>query len=126
MKLAVRRRLPALILPLLVGSIAAAGCDIVTADMKSSVTDEWRKTYTLDPGGKVEINNVNGRIRVDLGSRLTALGELVDSWTRDELARSFSEPAQRFGVLRVVARHHVDVGFGTSDLERLLIRRSLD
>jgi putative adhesin len=59
------RRALTLALPILALSSFSAGCDVVTADMKSSATDEWRKTYTLDPGGRVEINNVNGRIRVE-------------------------------------------------------------
>jgi DUF4097 and DUF4098 domain-containing protein YvlB len=56
-----RRVLPVLVLPLLV---AAAGCDIVTAEFRSEETAEWRKTYPLDPKGQVEIENVNGKIDV--------------------------------------------------------------
>ena len=44
--------------------VSTAGCDIVTADLKHAATSEWRKTYQLDPGGRVEISNVNGRIQV--------------------------------------------------------------
>jgi hypothetical protein len=65
MKPAVRRRLPALILPLLLGSIAGAGCDIVTADLRSEETASWHRTYQLDPNGRLEINNVNGKIEVE-------------------------------------------------------------
>ena len=65
MKLSVRRRLPALILPLLLGSIASAGCDIVTADLRSEETASWHKTYPLDANGRLEINNVNGKIEVE-------------------------------------------------------------
>lgn len=61
----VRPRRAAVLLPLLVVLAAAtAGCDIVTADFKSRETAEWRKTYQLQPGGRVEINNVNGKIDV--------------------------------------------------------------
>ena len=53
-------------LPLLFVSIVALqGCDVVTADLKHSETAEWRKTYELSPGGRVEISNVNGRIDVE-------------------------------------------------------------
>src|SRR5919109_882752 len=52
----------ALLAPLLL--VAASGCDVVTADLKHSETAEWRKTYDLAPAGRVEINNVNGRIVV--------------------------------------------------------------
>jgi hypothetical protein len=68
MKLAVRRRLPALILPLLLGSIAGTGCDIVTADLRSEETASWHRTYQLDPNGRLEINNVNGKIEVEPSS----------------------------------------------------------
>ena len=66
MKVSVRRRLlPILILPLVLGSIASAGCDIVTADLRSEETASWHKTYQLDANGRLEINNVNGKIDVE-------------------------------------------------------------
>ena len=52
----------ALILPVL---LAVSACDIAMADLKAKETAEWRKTYELQPGGRVEINNVNGRIQVE-------------------------------------------------------------
>lgn len=57
------RALAALCLPLLLASISA--CDIVTADFKSQESSEWRKSYDLQPGGRVEIINVNGKIDVE-------------------------------------------------------------
>ena len=56
-----RRRLPALLLPLL---LTSAACDIVTADFRSEETAEWRRSYQLGPSGRVEISNVNGKIDV--------------------------------------------------------------
>jgi hypothetical protein len=56
-----RRLLPVLVLPLLLGPLA--GCDIVTA--RSQETAEWHKTYQLAAGGRVEINDVNGKIEVE-------------------------------------------------------------
>ena len=62
-----RRAAPAaIILPILL--LATAGCDIVTAELKHSETAEWRQTYELQPGGSVEINNVNGQIKVEPGA----------------------------------------------------------
>jgi DUF4097 and DUF4098 domain-containing protein YvlB len=53
-------------LPLLLVSLTALqGCDVVTADLKHSETAEWRKTYELAAGGRVEIRNVNGKIVVE-------------------------------------------------------------
>lgn len=65
--LKVRRLTPAL-LALTIASIAAAGCDIVTADLRSEETAQWQKTYTLDANGRVEIGNVNGKITVEPSS----------------------------------------------------------
>jgi hypothetical protein len=57
------------VLPVLVvASAAAAGCDIAMADMRQKETAEWRKTYDLQPGGRFELSNVNGRIDVQPGS----------------------------------------------------------
>jgi hypothetical protein len=60
--LARRYRPAVLLVPILV--VASAGCDIVTADLRSQETAEWRKTYELQPGGRLEISNVNGKIDV--------------------------------------------------------------
>lgn len=63
------RRAAAVLLPVLVVATAASsGCDIVTADFKSKETAEWRRTYELRPGGRVEIINVNGKIEVAASS----------------------------------------------------------
>jgi putative adhesin len=56
------RRAAAVVFPLLL--LAASGCDIVTADFKAKESSEWRKTYQLQAGGRVEVSNVNGRIEV--------------------------------------------------------------
>jgi hypothetical protein len=60
--LARRYRPAVLLIPVLLAT--SAGCDIVTADLRSQETAEWRKTYDLQPGGRVEISNVNGKIDV--------------------------------------------------------------
>jgi len=51
--------------PLLAASVALAGCDIVTADLRSEESSSWHKAYTLEPTGRVEIHNVNGKITVE-------------------------------------------------------------
>ena len=67
MMLSVRRRvLSVLVLPLLAGCLA--GCDIVTADLRSEETATWHKTYQLDANGRLEINNVNGKIIIEPSS----------------------------------------------------------
>ena len=57
-----RARFAAAVLPVLF--VASAGCDIAMADFKQKETAEWRKTYDLQPGGHVEISNINGKIDV--------------------------------------------------------------
>ena len=53
------------ILPLL---FLSSGCDIATASLRHTETVEWRKTYEVQPGGRVEIRNVNGAIEVEAGA----------------------------------------------------------
>src|SRR5687768_12004111 len=61
-----RARSAVFVLPLLVvASAAATGCDIAMADYKQRETAESRKTYELQPGGRLEISNINGRITVE-------------------------------------------------------------
>lgn len=56
-------RIAALMLPVLM--VATSGCDLAMADFKQKETAEWRKTYELQPGGRLEISNVNGKIDVE-------------------------------------------------------------
>jgi putative adhesin len=61
-----RARQMVIALPLLVvASAATTACDIAMADLRQKETAEWRKTYALKPGGRLEISNVNGKIDVD-------------------------------------------------------------
>jgi hypothetical protein len=45
--------------------LVATGCDLAMADLKAKETAEWRKTYQLQPGQQVAIDNVNGPINVE-------------------------------------------------------------
>lgn len=58
----VRRFAPVLVLPLLVATTA---CDLMMADSRVEETSEWHKTYQLDPSGKVQISDINGKIQVE-------------------------------------------------------------
>lgn len=60
-----RARRIVLLLPLLVVATATTACDIAMADLKQKETAEWRKTYDLKAGGRLEISNVNGKIDVE-------------------------------------------------------------
>jgi hypothetical protein len=61
-QIALIRRLPVLLLPVLVATTA---CDIVTAEFRSEETAQWQRTYQLGAGGRVDISNVNGKIDVE-------------------------------------------------------------
>jgi putative adhesin len=84
-----RARVAALALPLLVFSAAGAGCDIALADYKQKETAEWRKTYEVQPGGRVEIINVNGKIDVEpsSGNRVEVVAEKTARGATSEAAR---------------------------------------
>src|SRR5215212_3908217 len=44
--------------------VASAGCDIAMAEHKAKETVEWKKTYQIEPGGRFEIGNINGKIQI--------------------------------------------------------------
>lgn len=61
-----RVRKAVFVLPVLViASGAATGCDIAMSHFAEKETAEWRKTYELRPGGRLEIRNINGKIDVE-------------------------------------------------------------
>jgi len=64
-----RRLAPAVAVALL--AIASTACDIVTADLRSEEVSNWQKSYPLDAAGRVEIGNVNGKIRVEASGGTT-------------------------------------------------------
>jgi hypothetical protein len=84
----------ALLLPLLLGVFASAGCDIVTANLRSEETAQWHRTYQLDPNGRVEISNVNGKIEVE-----PSTGNTVDV-TATKKARGASSDAAKAALER--------------------------
>jgi hypothetical protein len=61
----------AFVLPVLI--VSSSGCDIALGHFKEKATAEWRKSYELQPGGRLEISNVNGKIDVE-----PATGNTVD------------------------------------------------
>lgn len=85
--LTLRLRAAALILPILCATSAA--CDIAIADHKEKETAEWRKTYELQAGGRLEIGNVNGKIdvRPGQGNTVEVVAEKIASGATKEAAR---------------------------------------
>jgi DUF4097 and DUF4098 domain-containing protein YvlB len=88
-----RRRAAALLLPALL--LISAGCDIAMADFTEQETAEWRKTYELSPGGRVEISNVNGKIQVSPGE-----GNAVEVYAK-RIGKASSKDAAKAALDRV-------------------------
>lgn len=80
-------RLAAVILPLCL--VPAWGCDLVTADFAHRETIDWQKSWDVQPGGRLEVSNVNGRIDVEpaTGSRVEVLARKTASAASVEAAR---------------------------------------
>jgi len=111
-----RTRVPAAIaLPLLlVNLVALQGCDVVTADLKHSETAEWRKTYELAAGGRVQISNVNGKIQVEPSTGNTV--EVV----AQKIAKAATPAAAKEALERIEIRE--DVSPSSISLETKLPR----
>ena len=97
-----RVRAAALVLPVLL--VASSGCDLAMADYKQKETAEWRKTYELQPGGHVEISNVNGKIDVQPGNGNTVEVVALKS------ARAASTEAARQALDRIEIQENVSPG----------------
>lgn len=76
--------------------VFAAGCEIQAGEGDFSVSlwqgqarDTWSRSYTLPPGGRIEIINVNGEIRAEAsdGPAVEVTAERTASATSDEAAR---------------------------------------
>jgi len=83
------------VIPLVFLSAATAGCDIAMAHLNEKETAEWRRTYELQPGGRVEISNVNGKIDVQPSAGNTV--EVV----AEKTARAGSQEAAKEALGRI-------------------------
>jgi DUF4097 and DUF4098 domain-containing protein YvlB len=90
--------------PVLAAAIAAAGCDIVTADLRAEESAQWHKSYTLDAKGRLEIHNVNGKIQVEPSSGSTVE---IDATKK---ARGASPEAAKAALERVTIAEDVSDG----------------
>jgi hypothetical protein len=88
-----RLRASLLLLPLVLTT--SAGCDIAMADYREQQTAEWRKSYELQPGGRVEIGNVNGKIEVAPGA-----GNTVEIYAK-KIGKAASVEAAKAAIERI-------------------------
>src|SRR6185436_15924250 len=93
-----------LAVPVLAASVAVAGCDIVTADLRAEETAQWHKTYQMDPKGRVEISNVNGKIQVEPSTGNTVEVEATKK------ARGASTEAAKAALERITIAEDVSGG----------------
>ena len=91
------------VLPLLL--VASAGCDIAMAEHKAKETSEWKKSYELQPGGRFEIGNVNGRIQILPGQGNTI--EVVAT----KIGHGMTSEAAKEALGRIEIAEEVSAGF---------------
>ena len=103
-----RVRAAAVVLPILL--VASSGCDIAMADFKQKATVEWHKTYDLQPGGHVEISNVNGKIDVQ-----PSTGNTVDV-TATKKARGATPEAAKAALERASIEQQRSPGGAMEDI----------
>ena len=86
-----RTRAAILVLPILLATSAA--CDIAMSEQREKETAEWRKTYELQPGGRLEIGNVNGKIDVRRGegNKVEVVAERIAHGPSKEAAKEALE-----------------------------------
>jgi hypothetical protein len=118
-----RTRFATLVLPLLFLSAAGAGCDIAMADYKQKETAEWRKSYDLQPGGRVSISNVNGKIDVELstGNAVEVVAEKTAKAGSSEAAK---EALDRIEIAETVSPGEIRIETKTQRASGGLISRA--
>lgn len=87
-----RVRAAAALLPVL---LLVSACDIAMADFREQETAEWRKTYELQAGGRVEVGNVNGKIEVTPGQ-----GNTVEIYAK-KIGKAGSKEAAKQALERI-------------------------
>jgi DUF4097 and DUF4098 domain-containing protein YvlB len=86
----------------------AAACDIVGGFDTQQESEPWSKTYTLQPGGRVEIANVNGRIQLtgEETDRVEVRAEKIGKGATPEAARDM---LKRIEILEQVSADRVRI-----------------
>jgi hypothetical protein len=121
-------------------ALAGVGCDVSIGENGFSLdvasgkaTDVWNRSYTIAPGGRLQIENTNGRIEAlpAAGSQIEIRAERIAKASTDEAARELLKqselhedvsaaqiriqtkmPRQRFSRQSLEVRYHVRVPKG--------------
>jgi len=82
-------RRAALVAAAALAAVVLTGCDLVMTDLSAQSTEQWTKTYTLAPGGRVDVSNVNGRVEVEPadGDQVEVRAEKIGKGATDEAAK---------------------------------------
>lgn len=94
-------------------ALLSGGCELMIAGPRAQAADRWEKTYAVDAGARLEIENTNGAIRVSTHDAPSI--QVVAHRT----ARAMSEQGAR----ELLERTRLEAA-ATSDLVRLVTPRS--
>jgi len=86
---------------LVLAGFVATACDVSVGgfgNMAGQATDEWTRTYPLNPGGTVRIANINGRVEIE-----GVEGSTVDV-RAERIARAATETGAREMLQRIVIK----------------------
>ncbi|MDH4063758.1 MAG: DUF4097 family beta strand repeat-containing protein [Acidobacteriota bacterium] len=109
--------------------LTAVACDVqvggdgLSLDLATGrAQDTWTRSYTVAPGGRLELVNVNGRISAEpaSGSSVELVGERVARATSDDAARGLLERVEmreEAGESRVRIEVRAPKTFGISSVE---------
>ena len=109
---------------------ATAACDVSVGEggfsldvARASARDEWRRTYDLDPGGRLELINVNGRITATPadGNTIELVAERTAKGSTEEAAKTLLgqiEMREEAGPGRVRVEVRAPRSFGMTDAKR--------
>jgi hypothetical protein len=100
------RRSALLVLPIVF--MTSAACDIAMADFKEQQSAQWTRTYDLQPGGRFELSNVNGRIDAQPSSGNT-IEVIADKTSKAASVEAAKQALERIEILESVSPNHVRI-----------------
>ena len=101
----------AVLLPL--GALLA-GCDVAHMELTGRATEEWNRTYTLTPGGELEIINTNGKIDVE-GADIEQVEVRAERTARAATDAAARDLLPRVSITEEVKPDHIRIETGQID-----------
>jgi hypothetical protein len=103
---------------LVLAGLVAGGCHVAVGELTGQAADEWVRSYSLAPGGEIQIANTNGAIELEGHDKTT-----VDI-RAERLVRAVTDNAARELVPRIVIQEDVTpekVAIRTEGISGLLV-----